>query len=184
MKAMATSPCAKCPFKDGDWLREDRRREISEALKHDQTFFCHSTVEYETEVEDEGESVGLVTSDSRECVGAHILSVRSGFAVQYHRNLERLGVMPEDEDFKGDSIPWRDLDDWVLQGGEPEEIEPCSYAGPNCEAPAGWLNSNGSISYGDVSADLECQGCYEPVCGSCVNDDGFCGYCEESEDDW
>lgn len=181
-KVMATAPCAKCPFKDGDWLREDRRQEIADALKGDQTFFCHSTVDYETEVEDDHEGDGLVTSDSRECVGAHVLSVRSGFATQYHRSLERLGIMPDDEDFKDESIPWKNLDDWVLQGGEREYVETCSYVGPDCEAPAGWMSGNGAISYGEVAAEEECESCGEPVCGACINTDGYCGFCAEDEE--
>lgn len=179
-RVMATSPCANCPFKDGDWLREDRRKEIADSLKNDQAFFCHSTVDYES---DEDGVDGEVTSDSRECVGAHVLSVRSGFASQYHRNLERFGIMPDDEDFKDGSIPWKDLDDWVLQGGEREYVETCSVVNPGCEAPAGFMTSNGGISYGEDAAEFECEACGEPVCGSCMNDADLCAYCAEYEDE-
>lgn len=179
--SIATTPCAKCPFKDGDWLRRERRKEISDDLKRDNTFYCHATVDYETEIEDEEENNGQITDSSKECVGAHILSDRSGFASQMHRISERLGMVPEKINDK--TIPWRNLDDWVDQGGEDpadEDFEPCNVVGPNCIAPAGFMVAGGIIE-GDEPATTECVVCGDPSCEECVDEEGICVYCTEED---
>lgn len=172
--AIALKSCSNCPFKDGDWLHQARRQEIADSLAADHMFPCHKTVDYSND-----DSDGHITPDSKECVGASILSERSGFVSQHRRIAERLDMVPEQLD--GSTIPWQSLEDWVLQGAERGHVETCSVVGPDCEAPAGYMNSNGSITYGEDEATEECEMCGEPVCSACISIDGFCDLCGDDE---
>lgn len=180
-RKIPTKPCAKCPFKDGHWLHEDRRAEIAEGLRQDLSFYCHNSVDYEYE-DEEGHSPGLITSSSHECIGAIVLADRDGFATQMTRMAAGLGMLDLDN-LDGSKIPWKGLDDWVYQGEDPPSVETCNTVGPNCIAPAGMLHPNGGISLGAEPADLDCPSCGEPVCSECVDAEGYCGFCHFDEDE-
>jgi hypothetical protein len=182
-----TKPCAKCPFRDGDWLRRERRSEIARGLLNDEWFACHATVDYgEGEGPEGGEEEwwdepdGQITDRSKECAGAIVVSERSGFSSQYRRIMVRLGAASGEID--GSGIPWQSLNEWVNQGEDDEESEgePCSVVNEGCEAPAGYMTANG-VAHGTEFAENECEGCGEPVCDNCLGENGMCDYCNEDE---
>lgn len=169
-------PCKTCPFTDREFgLRDERRAEIVETLRSDGSFFCHSTVDYD------GDSDGVVTTDSQLCVGAMVLCERDGFLPQLARIQERL--VKRTIEYDGTRVVYESLDDFV--GDVEMEGDPCSVVNPGCVAPAGFFNMNGSISAGAEAAEFECYVCGEAVCGSCsVERAGrrLCGWCDESDD--
>lgn len=75
MNFKLTSPCANCPFRTdiNFYLRPGRREEIVEALRNDQIFACHKTLDGEWD--DEGRYA--ITGTESHCAGALIVMKKS-----------------------------------------------------------------------------------------------------------
>jgi len=70
-------PCATCPFKNDKpfFLPTERRKEIVDGLRHDQTFTCHNTIDYNAW----HEADEFVPDDKNQhCAGALIVMWKSG----------------------------------------------------------------------------------------------------------
>lgn len=89
-------PCAKCPFRSDirPYLTVGRVEEIQESLvDRDETFPCHNTVNYDTDVfNEEGEEIPS-TVGSQHCAGAAILLMKEGRPNQMMRIAMRLGML-------------------------------------------------------------------------------------------
>lgn len=70
--ALAPAPCKLCPFRKDVpiYLRKERREEIAMSLAEGGTFSCHSTVDYDTDVQDEEGFDVPSTANSKFCAGA------------------------------------------------------------------------------------------------------------------
>lgn len=188
--AITKAPCAKCPFRKDVpiYLRRGARLEIAENLRHDGTFYCHATVDYDTEDEDDQPN----TSGSTPCHGAIKALAIDGGASQLTRVSGRLGMLDLDE-VEAHPIQTWGLDEWTrlaeeATGDNPEweidadEVETCSVVGPDCEAPAGFLSDNGAVSHGTEEATERCKTCDEPVCSACISPGGYCDGCARWDD--
>lgn len=87
--AVLYSPCADCPFRSDRpaFLTRARAREIVRAMKRDQHFDCHKTVDYNT---DDGE--GGSTNKSRICAGFAMMCETEGLPTQMMRIAGRIGL--------------------------------------------------------------------------------------------
>lgn len=92
-----TQKCNDCPFsEDGagkelwDSLRSERREEILDGLRNDQTFFCHKTATGydDEEVEDFLEAVA--TEKPLVCSGSIKWQEEHGYSANYVRVAERI----------------------------------------------------------------------------------------------
>lgn len=192
-RPIAAVPCHACPFRKdvAIYLRRGRRIEIAEAILSGKTFFCHSTVDYESEEDEEGNAVPGV-SQSSECAGAVKAALAAGTSTNHSRTVEALGMMNvEALASKGaecwNLTEWQDLaegatGDNKLRDDDEEEGETCSVANAGCLAPAGYA-MGGGVVYGTERTDGECAECGEPVCENCASDGGLCAYCDEWEDE-
>lgn len=190
---VALSPCAKCPFRKDVpiYLRLERRQDIVETLADGNHFWCHESVGHE---EDEDGEAWTDTSDSIECAGAAKAMMQSGGSSQMMRISERLGMAKLDKTAESKVEVWN-LDDWnrlaegstgdkpVWEIGDEGGVNTCCYVGPNCIAPAGHMTPSGMALHGLEEATNECPGCGEYVCDECCNDEGYCGWCREDEED-
>ena len=177
--------CKTCPFTNPDRdavCRPGRRKEIHRSVTlEDQTFHCHSEIEYGED--DEGDAVPN-TYGARQCAGLTTLLLRGGTANQVMRFAERFGeILTED-----DTVPYESLAEWVGDQEAPEfeyTGEPCNTVDNGCTAPAGWGGSGGVVDNADADAEHWCYECGEPVCDACAHTipDGVrCGYCQEQEE--
>lgn len=191
MKAptVVKAACAKCPFRSDVpmYLRDDRRREIVQALVDGLNFNCHEYVQHGED--DDGEA--FVSSVGPICAGALKALDRTGGSLQLARVEERLG-MRNPEDYQRGPEVW-DLDVWPLvpmdetaDTWDPDdvEVETCSTVNAGCLAPAGFLGAGGGVIRGTVAADGTCATCEEPLCSNCADVDGNCLMCSEHDDDW
>ena len=83
MKFTLTTPCDNCPFRSDIifYLRKGRRKEIADNLRHDKTFVCHKTVDYERwreTREDDDEAHYEYQGGEIHCAGALIAMHRKG----------------------------------------------------------------------------------------------------------
>jgi len=190
---ITAAPCAKCPFRKDVpiYLTAGRRQEIARALVEGSDFHCHNTVDYDTdELDDDGFDVPS-TDNASLCSGAMTALDVSGGSNQNLRIAMRLGLYdPAVSADHADKV-WR-LDEWVrlaegATGDEPDEVEEgdcCAIVNENCEAPAGFMGSNGGIVVGTDYVDTYCSGCGDPVCDSCLAIPApypMCPYCAEEE---
>lgn len=93
MKFGLTSPCADCPFLKEPYffLEQGRRKEIAEALLHDQTFPCHKTVDYSKYDQHDGVYVFTPEDKTHQCAGA-LITMKKGKEL-FSNFLFRLAVM-------------------------------------------------------------------------------------------
>lgn len=89
-------PCAKCPFRSDirPYLSAERVEQIEqEVIDEQKDFYCHATVDYsEDENEDDEESgQGRIADDSLVCAGMMILCEKMERPTQMMRISERLG---------------------------------------------------------------------------------------------
>lgn len=87
---MLKRPCAKCPFRTDvpAYLTPGRVTELEQAVRAQQDFYCHATIDY-SGTEETGE--GRVTQASQRCAGFTILCEKIGRPTQMMRIEERLG---------------------------------------------------------------------------------------------
>jgi hypothetical protein len=172
------APCAKCPFRKDVpiYLYRERRREIAEALLSGSPFWCHSTVDYDSDDDEPG------VSNARPCGGAERALDAIGRSSQLARIAERLG---ETVRVEGGAECW-DLTEWTglpegATGDDPgdTEGETCEIVNAGCEAPAGYM-VGGGVVHGDVFVDWWCPSCGVACCDSCRVDD-LCGNCADEE---
>lgn len=188
MKTVMTKvPCKLCPFRRDVpiYLRRDRRAEIALSLANGETFWCHSTVDYDAEYEDDEEGSTGDTTDSLECIGAAKALLLNGGSTQSMRIADRLGLVDLDAVEAAPVEVWS-LSEWqrLAEGATrddlaaEEEVETCSVVDTGCLAPAGFLGSGGGVVLGTEPADDECSECGEPVCSACLPESGICPNCE------
>lgn len=186
---ISKAPCAKCPFRKDVpiYLRLGRREEIARSVADGLTFWCHET----TVATENGEALTAGPS-SAECAGAAKAVMLSGGSTQSMRIAERLGMVDLDEVAARGVEVWS-LHEWTeLEEGSTgenpihSEVETCSYVGPNCTAPIGYMGSNGGVVRGTEAADAECVTCGEAICSSCLEDYDECPSCrgDDADDDW
>ncbi len=112
---MLVKPCSKCPFADPFQLdlRHDRKVEIVAAIRADQPFWCHNTVNYG------GDDDTPNVSKSEMCAGANILEEREDSLNQYGRVMERIGFYDRDKlDINNmELVPYPTFDDWIEAPG-------------------------------------------------------------------
>ena len=108
---MMVKPCAMCPFADPHqlWLNYERKVEIVAAIRADQPFWCHNTVDYG------GDDDTPNVDKSEMCAGAVTLEEREGTLNQYGRVLERIGLYDRDKlDIDNlELVPYPTFDDWI-----------------------------------------------------------------------
>jgi hypothetical protein len=184
-------PCGYCPFLakfDGPtdermFLRPGRRAEfINNMLRDGADFVCHKTAEVD---EDDPESSGTFvrTPDSLSCAGARLVLERGDMSSQMMRIEERVGKYNRDAFLARNAK----VKVWtyaaIIDEGfdEEDDLETCSVVGPTCEAPAGTMFGD-SVERGTVAAEDYCTTCGQPVCPSCMDDDGVCAGC--NDDGW
>ena len=178
------APCATCPFrKDKAFpLRPAAREQIAASLAQGLTFYCHNTVDYDVD-DDQEPNVGA----SQHCAGAAKSLMLSGGTTQMMRISERLGGVRLDElEERGPEV-WP-LDEWRRlneEGTELDEyeVETCVNCDPGCLAPVGFLGNSGAVMRGTESADGVCEECGEPLCSNCADDQGLCAMCSEWTDE-
>lgn len=91
--AVCYEPCATCPFRTDRpaFLTRARAREIMAALKSDNHFDCHKTLDYSASDDtDDGEP--SMTERTAICAGFAIVAEKSGRIPQMMRIAERLGA--------------------------------------------------------------------------------------------
>lgn len=175
------SPCANCPFRNDNptYLREERAREIAASLRSGSTFYCHKTVDYVEDPEDDG-TEGRIGSRGRACAGALATMEKEGTPHQMVRIAERLGIYdPSVLDM--DSPVYDSLTEWVrahgstptaVVDGEEVEYEHCGVVGPDCVDPAGYGGYGGTWTNDEEPTchpvEDTCQHCGNTVCESCV----------------
>lgn len=159
-------PCKTCPFRakysgDQDYLRPGRRAEIALSVIEGAGFPCHKTVTYE----------GDAPKQEQPCTGLDIVMLRADVAhqSQMFRIRERLGVVNAQRLLRSSKQMKLWTWDDILTEGEELGGEPCSIAGVDCEAPAGWVINGNAMPSGMVT-DNYCPQCGEPVCESCEFD--------------
>lgn len=176
-------PCPRCPFRTDvpAYLRRERCVEIASAIARGAPFACHET----TVLDPDDDSALVEGPGSQFCAGALIVMENEGVANQMMRTAERLGVY--DASKLDRSAPVHvSMAAFVAHhaGEDDDDVACCSYCGPDCEAPAGYLIDGVAVPAEATDVELTpCEGCGEPCCGACLNDGGFCGYCDEEGDD-
>lgn len=177
------TPCADCPFRTDvkPYLRAARVASLEGDLVHRQgTFTCHKT----TVADPEDDGSRMDGPKAQHCAGAMILLEKIGRPNQMMRIAHRLGMY--DPDALDMNAPvynsFHDMQSAQNDYVEPESAEsPCHVSDHGCEAPAGWIGPDG-VEHGTDDADYTCDGCHEPVCGSCsteINSSRYCTYCSE-----
>ena len=97
MKFDMTKPCEDCPFRSNKpfYLAPRRAREIADALRRDQSFTCHKTIDYGAAENSEGETDlehRPYDPSEQHCAGATIVLWRMGAPNQWMRLAGRLGL--------------------------------------------------------------------------------------------
>lgn len=84
-----TTPCKDCPFRTdvAPFLSHDRARSIADDCSESANFYCHKTVDYDS---DDGAST--ISGRARVCAGFLITMERENRANQATRVAERLGM--------------------------------------------------------------------------------------------
>lgn len=175
MKYTLRRPCQHCPFRTDvpGYLRRARCVEIAESIAQGATFPCHKTVEHDDD--EDGEPITRVPDTAQMCAGAMIVLERLEQPNQAMRVAERLGLYdPGKLDMAAPVVAHLAA---LADHHEPEEMDPCSVADPDCEAPAGML-VGGVVTAAEWSGTPHmCEGCGEPVCDACCVEDGRCPTC-------
>jgi len=157
------APCALCPFRRDVpvYLRVDRRRGIVESLREGAAFWCHKTVDYDTD--DEPSVAG-----AQECAGAVKMLQSAGGSTQLSRIAERLGARIPDET-TGAAVwtvdEFQHVPEGAVDSGDSDgEYAPGAYQPPTAE-----------------TCSVSGSGCGDPVCEACADDDGRCQWCSDAD---
>jgi hypothetical protein len=174
MKYDLVRPCPHCPFRtDGDgYLRAERAQEIATDLANGAPFGCHQTTV------DDGYGDLTHGPNTQFCAGALIALENMEQPNQAMRIAERLNIYdPSKLDM---DAPVGTLLDFQRRHTDEEELyqECCSVCGPECEAPAGYLEGNVPV-YNVIDFEVpSCPDCGETVCESCT-----C-WCQEDDEEY
>ena len=187
-------PCEKCPFRTDipPFLTVARAHEIQTSIYRGDSFWCHETVDYDRWEDDDGETADFYHAGSKEsvCAGSIMVADLEGKPDQLTRVAEGLRQDGFD-DIRNCGVPvYESFSAWAkaqeTRGSsdlEDPDLDYCSVADMNCEAPAGTMYGDGIVD-GDEMTASHCPDCGETVCPSClvedpVEKDQVCPYCLE-----
>lgn len=87
-------PCTDCPFVKGSStnisLSSERIEGIIDSIKDDKIFYCHKTIDYNKQLEDEDDSFSPI-EQNQFCAGALVYLEKKNHPNQMMRIAERIG---------------------------------------------------------------------------------------------